>query len=403
VLAFVSGSDSMLLFDDIARTETRPKNERESTYAYYNSSARPIIAAVRSVLQLWFESYPAEGKADLLARFRSPIDSQHLSAFWELYLRELFSRFGYTLEPHPDIPGSSNHPDFLVKQDQTPKFFLEAIVAGLPSTKEAGADARLAEVFDLINKMEVSEYYLDMQHRGLPNTPPPVGKLRKALEGWLKSLDLNAMDAACRAGEFDALPRFEWSHDGLTLLFRPIPKSPARRGSIDARPIALSMGELHSITVDDDIRNAVEAKAKKYGTLVLPLVVAVNVASERCDNIDINNALFGSETIQDTQNPDGSFSTTGQRLPNGVWFGKGSLRNRYVSAVLVASRLDVYRTGTDTPVLFHNPYPENRLDSTSSPLPQFVPDIMSRRMRLVAGKSASEFLRLPTPWPPADE
>jgi len=39
------------LFDEIERTETRPKSYREPIYSYYNSSSRRPIAAVRDILQ----------------------------------------------------------------------------------------------------------------------------------------------------------------------------------------------------------------------------------------------------------------------------------------------------------------------------------------------------------------
>lgn len=94
------------------------------------------------------------------------IDAQHQSAFWELYLHELFSRLGLTLEPHPEIQDSRNHPDFLVKEGDVAKFYLEGIVAGLPSTKDAGAEARLAEVFDLVNSMKISDWFLQVEYRG---------------------------------------------------------------------------------------------------------------------------------------------------------------------------------------------------------------------------------------------
>jgi hypothetical protein len=390
---------SELLFDKMARTETRAKNEREPIYAYYNSSAREPIAALRGFLQQWFDSYPTGAQKDLLARFRSPIDSQHKSAFWELYLHELFTRIGYTLEPHPTVAGSPNHPDYLVSGGGEPRFYLEAIVAGLPPVKDAGAEARLAEVFDLINELESAKYFLELQYRGVPNTPPPVRKLRRVLETWLGSHDLNAIDEACKEGHFDVLPRFEWSHDGLTLSFRPLAKHSASR---DARLIGITMPyEGHMLTTDEDIRDAVGRKAKKYGELSLPLVVAVNVVSEHCDDIDINSALFGSETFRVAKKPDGSYTTgPGQRAPNGVWFDKKGARNRYVSAVLIGINLDPYWAGTTTPVLIHNPYPKNPLVLPSYPLSQSVPDHATRTMQKKEGKKANEFLRLPSPWPP---
>jgi hypothetical protein len=127
-----------MLFDDSERTETRIKRERESRFAYLNSSARAPMTAARKVFEQWFDSYPESGRSDLRARFRSPIDGQHQSAFWELYLHEVFSRLGFTLEPHPDIDGSRNHPDFLVKEGDVRRFYLEGVVAGLPSEERCG-------------------------------------------------------------------------------------------------------------------------------------------------------------------------------------------------------------------------------------------------------------------------
>jgi hypothetical protein len=391
-----------MLFDEIGGTETRPKNERESIYRYYNSSARAPVAAARDVLQGWFDSFPFEAKADLLGRFKSPIDSQHRAAFWELYLHELFSGLGYTLEPHPTLPDSPKHPDFLVKSGAIAQFYLEAVVAGLPSSEEAGADARLAEILDLVNKMETPGYFLEVQHRGTPTSAPPVRELREGLQDWLSSLDMNTVGELSTAGKFEHLPHYKWSRDGLTLTFRPIPKS--ARARADARPIGIRMGEAQFISPDQDIRDAIESKAKKYGALCWPLVVAVNVISDHCDETDINNALFGSESFVVFQEPDGSLHEgPARRLPNGIWFGKDGPRNQLVSAVFIVTNLDPYISGIETPLLIHNPYATNPLQLSSYPLPQSVPDRATKTMKRIDGKSATEFLPLPKPWPPAHD
>jgi hypothetical protein len=110
----------VLLFENVQRMEVRPKREREPIYDYYSSSARRPIAALRSLLQNWFDAYPASGRKDLLARFRSRIDGQHKSAVWELYLHELFTRMKYRLRVHPEVAGSTNHPDFLASEAGRP-------------------------------------------------------------------------------------------------------------------------------------------------------------------------------------------------------------------------------------------------------------------------------------------
>jgi hypothetical protein len=393
-----------MLFDDVERTETRAKREREAIYDYLNSSARNIIATVRQILEQWFASYPDSGKAEIRARIRSPIDAQYQSAFWELYLYELFSQLGFTLEPHPTIEGSSNHPDFLVKQGEVPIFYLEAVLAGVPSKKDVGAEARLAEVFDLVNKMQVRDWFLHVEYCGMPNTPPPVKELRKGLEDWLKSLDANSISETLKAGDWDNLPQYEWQHDGLTLTFSPAPKSAESASKPDSQPIGVIMGEPHLLHVDKDIRQAVEAKAKKYGTINLPFIVAVNVLSEHCGKIDIDNALFGTETVVFSTAPGNNEAKPGRRLPDGIWFGEnGRPRRQTVSAVLIGDRIDHYACALRTPQLIHNPFPTHELSLPSYPLPQNKPDNDTNRMVQVDGISARTVLRLLDPWPPTDD
>jgi hypothetical protein len=390
-----------MLFDEVERTETRAKRERESSFLYLNSSARKPIAAAREVFELWFNGFPETGKADLRARFRSPIDAQHQSAFWELYLHELFSRLGFRLEVHPDVGGTPNHPDFLVYANDSPQFYLEAIVAGIPSSKEAGADARLAEVLDLVNKMEIRGWFLQVEYQGASDTQPSVKELRKKLDEWMNSLVEESIEATIKAEDWDSLPRFEWQHEGLTLSFTPSPRSPESAAKPDARPIGMIMGEPHQLNVDKDIRAAVLAKAKKYGTLPLPLIVAVNVLSEHCDEIDINNALFGTETVVFAENPvGGRFARPCRRLPDGVWFGTNGPRKTTVSAVLIGDRLDCYSCARRTPLLVHHPYPTHRLSFLSYPLPESIFDETTRTMSPKEGGAAKEILRLPDPWPP---
>jgi len=306
---------------------------------------------------------------------------------------------GYALEPHPTLMGSPNHPDYLVSENGSPSFYLEAILAGLPSVNDAAAEARLAEVFDLINKLESPEYFLWVEYLGRPESPPPIRGLRKTLEEWLGSLDIDALKDAYGRGEFAAARTLEWRHEALTLFFRPIAKYSA---GASARPIAVTMEkEMHILETDQDIREAVEKKAKKYGELPHPLVVAANVLSEHCDDIDIFNALFGSEMFQVAFHADGSETTKGGRLPNGVWFGQRGPRNQVVSAVFIGNRIDPYTVGTTTPILIHNPYTQSPLSLPEYPLPQALPDNATRRVRKTEGRRASEFLSLPSPWPPS--
>lgn len=56
-----------------------------------------------------------------------------------------------------------------------------------------------------------------------------------------------------------------------------------------------------------------------------------------------------------------------------------------------------------TPLLMHHPYPTHRLSLPSYPLPESKPDETTQAMKKKEGVSAKGILRLPDPWPPADD
>src|SRR5947209_17160443 len=111
----------MRLFDENTRTDLRSAKESEPRFDYYNQSARPSIVVFRGILERWFERYPDQEKSGLRGRFRSSNDSQHKSAFFELYIHELVTHLGFDLQVEPDVDGCGNHPDFLAHRKWHPK------------------------------------------------------------------------------------------------------------------------------------------------------------------------------------------------------------------------------------------------------------------------------------------
>ena len=102
------------LFDNISRNFDGPAKHNEETYSYFNRSSRIDVSIVREKLNKWFEEYPNEEKKELKKRFQKDFDP----AFYELFLFQLFKTLGFEIEIHPQIPSSSNRPDFLIKKGQ---------------------------------------------------------------------------------------------------------------------------------------------------------------------------------------------------------------------------------------------------------------------------------------------
>ena len=67
----------------------------------------------RDELERWYARFP-DRDGDLRSRFRGR-DSSHDGAFFELFLRELLSRLGFSVEVHPTLKKGSR-PDFLVSK-----------------------------------------------------------------------------------------------------------------------------------------------------------------------------------------------------------------------------------------------------------------------------------------------
>jgi hypothetical protein len=386
------------VFDDMARTEARPKRDAEPLFGYYNSSARACIARVRALLESWFDLFPTQGRRDLRARLRSADDLSFQSALFELYLHQLVLGMGYRAELHPEVPGSRNHPDFLVKDDDAPLFYLEGTLAASSRDEQAAAN-RAAVVYNTLNEMDAPNFFLSVDVHGAPASSPPGARLRHDLEKWLAGLDPDEAGRSYRETGFDALPTFSWSHDGWRLDFQPIPKSLGCRGRPGVRPIGARTwsGWVESHPA---IRRAVITKSGKYKNLQLPLVAAVDVRDESADEIDVMNALVGEECWTIIHSRDGTHSEPQEaRKPNGAWLGPNGPQHRRVSAVLIAHHLNPWRIG-EPPLLVHHPWAFQPLDPELWPLRQWVPDNAVGRYQTRPGRTPTDLLGLPHPWPP---
>ena len=131
ILALAIGrSRRVPIFDNIQRTDSSPKKNLETDFAFYNRSSRPAMEQVRGLLECFASRYPAKELNDLASRLRSGDDVHFRSASFELFLHEALISQGFELTPHPKLPnGSSFRPDFLVKDKTGREFYLEARLA----------------------------------------------------------------------------------------------------------------------------------------------------------------------------------------------------------------------------------------------------------------------------------
>jgi hypothetical protein len=158
--------------------------------------------------------------------------------------------------------------------------------------------------------------------------------------------------------------------------------------------------DMRLLRTHDDIRAAIEGKATKYGDIDLPLVVAVNVVDDFCDDADVLNALFGEEQIVAIRQVDGGWRNEwATRIPNGAWRGRAGPRNTLVSAVIVLHQLLPSNLRGREEELTHNPWAAHPLPANSLLLPQRRVCLPNGEIEQHAGDSAADLLGIPDPWP----
>ena len=174
------------------------------------------------------------------------------------------------------------------------------------------------------------------------------------------------------------------------MIFRPIAKKPEARGRRSIRPIGMWRTNWQLFDHRTPLLIALEDKARRYGQLGLPYLIAIN-AMETIDEIDVMETLFGRERWHipvDAPEVEPAMS----REPNGLWTNDVGPKNTGVSGVLLFKRLTPWFICHFPPRLYHNPWPAHPYTGVLTQLPQAVPD--RGRMQYVDGVSLRQLLGL---------
>lgn len=272
-----SEDNGMELFDDIERTYEGPSGYAEPEFHFLNRSARKYAANIRDVLETWFNRYPDSEKNDLYERFRSIDDRQHYGAFFELFLHEMLIRLKCKVISHSETNADSTKlPDFLVTCPNGDKFYLEAVVSTNKSEEDWKRQKILNIVYDLLDKKYDSpNFFIGINILVLPKTQPPSKRICKFLDEHFKALDPDEMGEIMKGG-LHKLPHRTFEHDDWEIEFYPIPKAKESRGKEGSRPVGSKMGRVQKVMTGEFLRKALISKAKRYGKLEYPFIIAVN-------------------------------------------------------------------------------------------------------------------------------
>lgn len=386
-----------MIFTERPRTDSTPKANRESDFAFLDRSARPGMERVRRFLETCVAGYPEVERPELIARVRSGNDTHFKSAIFELLLHAFLVRLGYTLRPHPELPnGLAARPDFHVVAPGGEDFYLEAVLASPDDNIDISAEARIGTTLDTLAKASHVNFMIAIEYEGVPDTQPSGRRLLADTMRWLDSLDPDRIQAEIDQHDFLAAPSLNWEHEEWQVILRAIPLKPQRRGKASTLIGVLNSGGVGFVDEWTPIRDAVKFKGSRYGQLDKPLLIAVNFGSFHLERIDEMQALYGQEQF---------FYTVGEpqseprfaRAPNGAWRGKSGPQATRVSGVWLFNDLTPYTVSSRGHTIYFNPWATYPLPEVLKTMPNAV--ATDGKVEWHSGVTFREVFELPVGWP----
>lgn len=376
------------LFDKISRTDASPGRYTESTFEYLNRSARPEADRIRDLLDGWFAGYPDEHKRELKNRFQRPEYSEHLGAWWELYVFRLYRALGYSVDVHPKIPGSTHRPDFLV-YDSEGSFYVEC--TAVSPADHTGAPNLKAQhwIQDCINQVPNPNFHVGLRIEQFGKSQPRQTDITRPLSEWLATLDpyLPA----------DALPPLEIQPKDWKITITAYPIPPEKRGDTGRLLGILPPSGAFFINDVEVVHKALRDKGARYGGQPdRPLVVALISSSGFTEEEDITDAVFGRKAVQYSGNQPNSAKL--MRQWNGYWRPGPPRRGARVSAVLFGQRLNHWTVAAAFPKLWLNPWASRHLTATE-PFSTFTLSQEAGPIQETEGAGAASMFGLPSNWP----
>lgn len=356
-------------------------------FSFLNRSAWPSSERIRNILENWFSGYPVSERRELRSRLRSNEDHQHEAAFFELLLHQLLVRLGCRVEVHPEIGGTTKRPDFLVCGPDGEEFFLEVALVTDTSPKAVGDQTRLNGVLNVIEDINSPSFFISVEAPEFPKSDVRRGRLATRLSSWLATLSHPEIVVRIQEQGLDGAPRYPWSDDGWNAEFIAIPRSSENQA--DARTLGyIDVGHAAIVNPAAVIQTKIEDKAKKYGDLQLPFVIAINCQGMFVDPIDIEDALFGPLKVV--------IRTGESRSGIGAWLSRGGPKNTRVSGVLVGRQIHPWSITTASTSLYLNPWAKRPYCGPLSSLG--LATVRNKKVEFDSGISLGEILGLPQDW-----
>lgn len=342
----------------------------------------------------YYRQFP-DTDGSLKKRLHSHSARDRQSAEFELLLHEVFRRSGCHLVSHPNVPCSAETPDFLVTAPDGTSFFLEATVVTGKSDRLEKGEARKAPLLAKLSALRREGIHLDFGINGTPELPIGTRAIMAQVQAWLDCLDVEALRRRHRylKDHAERYPRFrlrrrgecepEWREPNP-------PSSPAEETSLgiildeecqlfvsawpeDERPRGLSLRTLcQPFFREPEIKGKLAKKARKYGAVDQPLLIAVNVMRHFGSPLRDVGAGFSDEILGYRE---GDFDEEDNLVEGAYVSGVlGPSANRKVSGVLVFTSFQPRWIGDSYARWIVNPWARQPLTRLPIDLAPFDPE-----------------------------
>ena len=375
------------LFEKRNREYLGPGSHCENTYSYFDRSARKDIARIRYILNKWFSKYPKNEKEELKVRFKESFSS----AFFELFIHELFRRQRFKITVHPTLPNSTKRPDFLIKKYKF-EAYVEVKESRGKSKVEESQNNRINQFYDSINNAKNLRFFLCIDDLDFKSSlQPNTNKILRFLEQETDSLDPEKVSEQINKSGFDSSPHVIYEDADIKVIFSLIPKSSEAQKSIDTRAIGIYPMETILGGSEESIKTSISKKAKKYGHLDKPLIICINANGNIGDlSFDVENAVWGTLVLSyssDPKNPNEKLA----RLNDGIFRDSKGPINKRVSGVLITKVMSFNFPSAQFWFIKH-PYASKEIDFDFFKLSYFC--IKENKITKVEKKNFGEILKV---------
>jgi hypothetical protein len=341
----------IMIFQILKRKDLRPSYDNESYYDYLNVSARQEALKVRALIEGWFEQYDDGSKNDMQKRLQSSDDNEFLSAFYELFLFNLFIKLGYSVTVHPEV-SNAKKPDFLIESDQGYAFYLEATL-GNESKKNKAENYLINKLTDQLNETGHPNLSLFLFSEGAPSKTPRYSIIVKKIIQWLDQLDVQKLEFLIDQNLQGGIPKYQYNKDGWNIEFWAVPKFNKKSNKLISLQSSNELPDPIPI-----IKHAFKQKATRYSKLEKPYIIAINVMSPTLEKNEILYSLYG--TAEKSQINTANFH---QNISTHACFCSPNRPiNTRVSAVIVTKALDPWNFTSREISLFHNLFSKQKIN-----------------------------------------